>query len=109
MHSNFIERIFEGDSEIKISTIKIAIMEASLGNSRDDIRVVVKCFCHLLIATMVFAAGSDRVKWAFVYYIENIENICEFNWCAATLNELISSFNKTQNDLSKLTRCMTLL
>ena len=109
IHSNFIDKRFSGDSEIKISKIKRALDEAAMGRSRDDVRDVCRLLCLLLIATLLFASGGDRLKWKFVYYIENIERMREFDWCTATLSELTSSMNKAHNDASKVTGCTTLL
>ena len=51
---SFIQRRFAKDSQIKISKIKTAIAEASLGNTKEDIEDVARLLCLLLCGSFFF-------------------------------------------------------
>ena len=109
VESEFVTRRFDGEKEIKISSIKNAVTVAAAGNSRDDVQDVARLLCLLLCGSLFFASSGERVKWGFVYYVQDLDRMREYNWCKAILDELLGSMGKANNDSSKVTGCTTLL
>ena len=109
---DIVRRRLVGDKDIKlIKLIKLRkeIKVAVKSDLDDDVQDVVRMICLVLIGTFFFESRSERVKWGFLKYIEDINTMREYAWDQAIIQDLMGSIGKANGDPSKVAGYTSLL
>ena len=107
--SPFIQRRFPDIPSLRTPIIKTAVKDAIIGRARDDVTDTVRLLCLYICGTLLFATRGDRVRWGFVNYIEDIDNMGQYDWCTAIIDELTTSMDKSRANPHKVTGCILAL
>ena len=105
----FMERWFGEGSRPTLKSIKNAALDASNGTTKDDVEDVVRLLCLYVILSILFLTSGNTAKWVFIQYIENIEEMKMYAWCAAIKDYLMAAIEKSSKDARKVNGCVLAL
>ena len=71
----FMKRRFGERSRPTLRSIKNAALDALNGTMKDDVEDVVRLSYFYVILSILFSTSSNIVKWVFIRYIKNIEEM----------------------------------
>ena len=107
--SAFISRRFANDADLRTPVIRRALVDAVGGKRKTDTIDTVRLLCLYLFTTILFSPGSDRLRWGYVNYVEDIKTICDYDWSSAVVDELMNSVDKSNSEPWKVTGCILAL
>ncbi|XP_038684904.1 uncharacterized protein LOC120004598 [Tripterygium wilfordii] len=58
---------------------------------------------------LFFSTRADHIPWAFIKYIENLDNVKQYNWSKAICDNLLDSIKKNIKSPTKVTGCVTIM
>ena len=105
----FVKRRFTDTRRLDGKIIKDTILELSEGTSTDDIQDLVCLLCLYLLVTLLFATTGFTIRWGFVKYIEDIDEICKYGWSEAICSTLLGTLEKANNNPKLVTGCVIAL
>ena len=73
------------------TNIKNAILEALEGTTLEDIQDVARLPCLYLFPSLLFATSGCTIKWGFVKYVENVDEMCNCAWSEAMASPLMGT------------------
>ncbi|XP_058220350.1 uncharacterized protein LOC131330688 [Rhododendron vialii] len=94
--SDFADRLCPGPKGQRILTIPILrdfFAKAVKGTTLKDAKDLVRVLCLLLIETLFFPNTQTRVSWAYLDFIEPLENNTLYNWSSFITEEVIHELN----------------
>ena len=91
-HSEFVLWCFGiGIKKINPKAISDALDHALNIEGQDSIEDVARLLILYLCITFLFATKGNRLKWGFLYYVEDINAMITYNWSAAIINDIMST------------------
>ncbi|KAG5533993.1 hypothetical protein RHGRI_028000 [Rhododendron griersonianum] len=96
-------------ARLTTTTMKEKIKELKSSNKPEDIDDVVRLLCLFLCVTLLFSTSGTTVNWSFVYYMEDLAKVKQYNWAGAVTDYLMKSIHKNHKELNELHGCSLLL
>ncbi|KAG5541143.1 hypothetical protein RHGRI_021125 [Rhododendron griersonianum] len=59
--------------------MKEKIKQLKTSNELEDINDVVRLLCLFLCVTLLFSTSGTTVNWSFVYYMEDLAKVKQYN------------------------------
>ncbi|XP_058215348.1 uncharacterized protein LOC131326548 [Rhododendron vialii] len=103
------KRLCIKEPRLTTTTMKEKIKELKSSNKPEDIEDVVRLFCLFLCCTLLFSTSGTTVNWSFVYYMEDLAKVKQYNWAGAITDYLMKSIHKNHKEVNELHRCSLLL
>ncbi|KAG5551177.1 hypothetical protein RHGRI_009569 [Rhododendron griersonianum] len=97
------------EARLTTTTMKEKIKELKSINKPEDIADVVRLLCLFLCVTLLFSTSGTTVNWSFVYYMEDLAKVKQYNWAGAVTDYLMKSIHKNHKELNELHGCSLLL
>ncbi|KAG5524299.1 hypothetical protein RHGRI_031089 [Rhododendron griersonianum] len=97
------------EARLTTTTMKEKIKELKSSNKPEDIADVVRLLCLFLCVTLLFSTSGTTVNWSFVYYMEDLAKVKQYNWAGAVTDYLMKSIHKNHKELNELHGCSLLL
>lgn len=91
MNSEFIDRHFKDDKSLTKPLLEERFREAFNGRTIMDFQDVARLLTLYVCCTLFFSNKGHSLKWGFVGYVEDLENIKGYDWTAAIRQTLMSS------------------
>ena len=107
--TQFMERRFGEGSRPTLRSIKNDALDALNGTTKDDVENVMRLLCLYVILSVLFLPSGNTVKWVFIHYIENIEEVNMYAWCAVVKDYLMAEIEKSSKDARKVNGCVLAL
>ncbi|KAH7846480.1 hypothetical protein Vadar_014472 [Vaccinium darrowii] len=97
----------------KVATSDIKTLVKSLvgkkNKTKQDIEDVAKLLCMFLCVTFLFSTSGNTLSWAHIQYLDDLNEMKEYDWAYEVLESLIQSIEKHRRTPRKVTGCVNLL
>ncbi|KAH7865659.1 hypothetical protein Vadar_009442 [Vaccinium darrowii] len=97
----------------KVATSDIKTLVKSLvgkkNKTKEDIEDVAKLLCMFLCVTFLFSTSGNTLSWAHIQYLDDLNEMKEYDWAYEVLESLIQSIEKHRRTPRKVTGCVNLL
>ncbi|XP_058181241.1 uncharacterized protein LOC131299680 [Rhododendron vialii] len=103
------KRLCIKEPRLTTTTMKEKIKELKSSNKPEDIEDIVRLFCLFLCVTLLFSTSGTTVNWSFVYYMEDLAKVKQYNWAGAITDYLMKSIHKNHKEVNELHGCSLLL
>ncbi|XP_038713922.1 uncharacterized protein LOC120007633 [Tripterygium wilfordii] len=107
--SLFVSRRFRDVKTLRSPNIKSALQEVIESEDVDDVEDVARLLMLYVCQALFFSTTTDALPWTFVYYIEDLEEVKNYNWSRAIKNNLMDSIKNFVITPVKVTGCVTVL
>ncbi|XP_038713923.1 factor of DNA methylation 1-like [Tripterygium wilfordii] len=107
--SVFVSRRFRDVKILSSSNIKSALQEVIASEDVDDAEDVARLLMMYVCLTLFFSTSGDALPWAFIHYIEDLEEVKNYNWSRAIKNNLMDSIKKYVRTAVSVTGCVIVL
>ena len=105
----FMSMRFADEPDLRTPVIRKALLEVVGEKTRTDTVNTVRLPYLYLFTTNLFSPGSDKLRWRYVNYVEDVKTISEYDWSSAVLDELMNFVDKSNSKPWKVTGCILAL
>ena len=107
--SPFVSKRFKNVDRLDGMNIRQAILEALQGTTLEDIQDVARLLCLYLFLSLLFATSGYTIKWGFVKYVENIDEMCNYAWSEAIVSALMGTIEASNGNPRRVSGCVITL
>ncbi|XP_038701833.1 uncharacterized protein LOC119998558 [Tripterygium wilfordii] len=105
----FVDRRFGNSKNLKSTNIKAAIQQALEGEGDDDADDVARLMMLHTCLSLFFSTRADHIPWAFIKFVNDLDNVKMYNWSKAISDNLMDSIKKYKKSPDKVAGCVTVL
>lgn len=89
--------------------MEVALKDAIEGETEEDVRDVARLVCLYFMISLLFISSNHTLRWFFVQWIKNLDQIGDYNWAIAAHEFLLYSIIRKTHDLAWVKGCVPLL